>query len=53
MIKAESRMEDLFDWIQNLIEMVKFLNRVVENDNSPKSHIKLLTEVLNTQLPFV
>ncbi|CAG5082629.1 Oidioi.mRNA.OKI2018_I69.PAR.g10170.t1.cds [Oikopleura dioica] len=51
--QAESRMEDIFDWIQSFIDMLKLFNRVIENDNSPGSHLKILNEILTTQLPFV
>jgi len=51
--KAESRFDGIFNWVQDFIDMLKLFNRVVEKENSPQSHIKILTEILNTQLPFV
>ncbi|CBY10107.1 unnamed protein product [Oikopleura dioica] len=51
--QAESRFDVIFNWVQDFIDMLKLFNRVVEKENSPQSHIKILTEILNTQLPFV
>ncbi|CBY33463.1 unnamed protein product, partial [Oikopleura dioica] len=51
--QAESRFDGIFNWVQDFIDMLKLFNRVVEKENSPQSHIKILTEILNTQLPFV